>query len=130
MTLAVTIPRELWMSANRPIANRGMKARKVRSIQALTRAAARTQRLEPVSGAVVAVWTVRYPKGVRMDKGEATNALPVTKAMMDALVPEWLEDDGPKFVVEERFRRGPNLPVPAIHCVSLELTPRSSLFGP
>ena len=81
--------------------------------------------MQPLAGQYLVDWTVRYPKGVRRDKGDPANAHPTTKALLDGLVrAEVLEDDGPLFVVAETFRRGPNLTVPRLHQIRLVLTPQ------
>lgn len=121
-TLVLTIPSKLWMSANRPIANHGYKARIVRDIHTLVWAEAVRQKLEPISGLVAVDWFIAYPKGTRRDKGEASNSQPTCKAILDSLVPDWLPDDGPAFVVSERYQRDPNLDVPKDHTVRLVLT--------
>lgn len=126
--LTVTIPPTLWMSANRPIANHGHKARIVRDIHALVQVEAIRQKLEPVVGKVSVDWFIAYPKGTRRDKGEASNAQPTCKAYLDALVPRWLADDGPAFVVSERYTRDPNLDVPRDHRVRLVLTAQEVPF--
>lgn len=122
MTLTVDFPPSLWLTANRPIANHGQKARVVRAIQALVRLAAKEQGLVPVSGPYVAAWTVRYPKGVGWLHGDAANGAPTCKAALDSLVGAgYLEGDGPRFIAEERFRRGANLNVPHVHRIVLDL---------
>lgn len=119
-----TIPKPLWLSANRPATNFGYRARIVRDLHDLAVLSARRDKLRGVVGKVAADWTVRYPKGTREDKGEASNAQPTCKALLDGLVPIWLEDDGPAFVVSETYRRGPNLDRPNDHEVLLTLTPQ------
>lgn len=124
MTLTVDFPPSLWLTANRPISNRGQKARIVREIHELVQGQAMVQwRGQTLNTDVlrIASWTVHYPRGIRTDKGEASNAAPLTKAYLDALVPRYLPDDGPRFIAEERFRRGANLDVPHVHRVVLEL---------
>lgn len=111
-----------WMTANRSISNHGQKARIVRQIHEKVQDVARITDLQPAQGRVAVTWTVHYPKGVRTDKGDPTNAHPTCKAILDALVPEWLEDDGPRFVVSETYKRGPNLDEPRWHRIVLELT--------
>jgi len=120
-TITVDVPRELWLSSNRPVRIHAHKARIVRALHVLGHAAAVRAHLTPQQGPLVACWTVQYPRGVRWDKGDAANSAPTTKALLDALVPTWLADDGPRDIAEERFRRGPNLTVPGIHRVTLEL---------
>lgn len=123
-TLTLDIDRALWMTANRPIANHGMKARIVRTLHAFVQGQARVQwgdaALDP-DVRRIASWLVHYPHGVRTDKGEASNAAPTCKAILDGLVPTWLPDDGPKYIVEERYRRGANLDVGYWHRITLEL---------
>lgn len=126
--LTLDIPRNLWMSSNRPIANHGHRKRIIDGLHALAAGQAMVQRLQPVTGPYFAAWTIHYPKGVRRDKGDAANAHPTTKACLDALVPRWLEDDGPQHVVTESFTRGPNLDVPSIHRVALVLVPQEVPF--
>jgi hypothetical protein len=120
-TLTIDLTSRLWLTANRPIANHGMKARIVRDLHALVQDIARNVNLPATEGRVAITWTIHYPKGVRTDKGDPTNAHPTCKAILDALVPEWLEDDGPRFVVSETYKRGPNLDEPRWHRVVLEL---------
>lgn len=118
--LAFTIPKPLWLTSNRHMPNRGYRARIVRDLQDLAVLAARD--LPPIAGTVAAIWTVRYPKGVRADKGEASNAQPTTKALLDGLVRAGLiEDDGPAWVVSETFQRGPNLDRASDHEIILRL---------
>lgn len=127
-TLTFTIPKALWLTANRPAQNMGFRSAKVRQLHDLARETATAATLWPIDGQVHVSWTVRYPKGVRHDKGEASNAQPTTKALLDGLVPHWLPDDGPRFVVAETFRRGPNLDRPSDHEIELVLTPQEVPF--
>jgi hypothetical protein len=120
-TLTFTIPKDLWLTSNRPAQNMAYRSRLVRDLHALAAETATVAHLEPIAGQVAAHWTVRYPKGVRVDKGEASNAQTTTKALLDGLVPRWLQDDGPRYVVAETFRRGPNLDVPSVHEIDLLL---------
>lgn len=120
--LTFTIPKALWLTSNRNISNRGYRQRIVGDLQQIAAIAARGH--APIAGVVVATWTVAYPKGVRLDKGEASNAQPTTKALLDGIVKAGLiEDDGPKWVLSETFQRGPNLDRPSDHEVTLALTP-------
>ena len=122
MTLTFTIPPSLWLTSNRAPHNRGHRARQVADLQAIAALIAREQGAQPIVGPVAADWTVRYPKGVRTDKGEASNAQPSTKALLDGIVRAGLiEDDGPKWVVSETFQRGPNLDRPGDHEITLRL---------
>jgi hypothetical protein len=121
--LHFTIPSALWLTSNRQIANRGYRQRIVSELHALARLAARSH--PHVEGRVAAHWTVHYPKGVRRDKGEASNAQPTTKALLDGLVKAGLiEDDGPAWIVSETFERGTNLDRPSDHEIRLVLTPQ------
>ena len=129
MTLTFTIPPSLWLTSNRQTTNRGHRARQVRDLQDIAALIARTQGAKPIEGQVAVDWEVRYPKGVRKDKGEASNAQPTTKALLDGLVRAGvLEDDGPAWVVAETFRRGPNLTVASLHEIRLVLTPQAVPF--
>ena len=128
-TLTFTIPANLWLTSNRQIANRGYRQRIVGDLQQIAGAAVcvkqheRGGRFDPITGPVAAHWTVRYPKGVRLDKGEAANAQPTTKALLDGLVKVGLiEDDGPAWIVSETFARGANLDRPHDHEIRLVLT--------
>lgn len=124
-TLTFTIPPECWLTSNRHSTNRGHRARQVNALHDLAILTARAARVVGIIGPVAVDWTVRYPKGVRRDKGEASNAQPTTKALLDGLVAVGLiADDGPLHVVSERFQRGPNLTVPRLHKVRLVLTPQ------
>lgn len=106
-TLTFTIPKSLWLTANRAPHNRGHRARQVSELQQIAGTTARAEKVGRIEGPVSAYWIVRYPKGVRRDKGDASNAQPTTKALLDGLVPQVLEDDGPPFVVTERCPHDP-----------------------
>jgi hypothetical protein len=121
VTLTIDLTPAMWLTSNRPIANHGQKARIVRAIHELVHDCARHQGLAPIAGRVIADWTIHYPKGVGWKHGDAANAAPTTKACLDALVPDWLEGDGPRFIAEERFRRGDNLDEPRWHRIVLRL---------
>lgn len=126
--LTVVVPRNLWMSSNRPIRNHGHRASTVRAIQHLAAGVAMGNRMRPITGPYLADWTIHYPKGVRRDRGDAANAHPTCKAILDALVPRWLEDDGPQHVVRESYQRGPNLDITGAYQVRLVLTPQEVRF--
>lgn len=120
--LTFTIPKPLWLSANRPATNFGYRARIVRDLHHLAAAVATSHRLRPIVGQVAVDWSIGYPKGTRKDKGEASNAQPTCKALLDGLVAGgWLTDDGPQYVVSETYRRGPNLDRSNDHTVTLVL---------
>lgn len=126
-TLTFTIPKSLWLTSNRQISNRGYRQRIVGDLQQI--AATTARQAGRIDGQVAAHWTVSYPKGVRRDKGEASNAQPTTKALLDGLVNAGLlEDDGPAWVVVETFRRGPNLTRPSDHEITLVLTSQEVPF--
>jgi len=128
-TLTFTIPPNLWLTANRSSTNRGMRARQVRDLQAIAAMIARAQKAKPLAGPVAVDWTIRYPKGVRLDKGDASNAQPTCKALLDGLVNAGiLTDDGPKWVVSETYRRGPNLTMQRLHEVRLVMTDQEVPF--
>lgn len=127
-SLTFAVPPELWLTSNRHMTNRPYRSRIVRALHDLAAATATRAGLDPLPGQVALDWTVRYPKGVRRDVGEASNAQPTTKALLDGLVPRWLPDDGPKYVVAETFRRGPNLTVPRLHEIDLVLTDQEIPF--
>lgn len=124
MKLTFTIPPESWLTSNRHGIHRGQRARIVRELHAVAILTARCAGMKPVSGPVAAEWTVRYPKGVSWLHGDAANAQPTTKALLDGLVDHWLPGDGPQHVVAETFRRGPNLDRPRDHEIALTLTPQ------
>ena len=126
MKLTFTIPPESWLTSNRHGIHRGQRARIVRELHAVAILAARCADMKPVSGPVAAEWTIRYPKGVSWLHGDAANAQPTTKALLDSLVPRWIEGDGPRHVVSETFRRGPNLDRPRDHEIALTLTPQET----
>ena len=124
ISLDFVIPNALWLTSNRQIANRGYRQRIVSDLHQL--AAAEVRRIDEhgigIPGQVSAFWTVRYPKGVRADKGEASNSQPTTKALLDGIVRAGLiEDDGPKWIVSETFARGPNLDRASDHEIRLLL---------
>lgn len=122
--LTFTIPPESWLTSNRHGIHRGQRARIVRELHSVAQITALAAHMAPIAGPVAAHWTVRYPKGVRRDKGDASNAQPTTKALLDGLVPRWLEDDGPLHIASETFVRGLNLCEPRIHKIVLVLTPQ------
>lgn len=126
--LTFTIPKQLWLTSNRHSINRGHRAAIVARIKAHAYVEAHRSGLEPFTGPVALTWTIRYPKGVRRDKGDASNAQPTTKACLDALVPRWLADDGPQHVVSETFRRGPNLDRAGDHEIRLLLVDQEVPF--
>lgn len=128
-TLTFTIPPSLWLTSNRAPNNRGHRSRQVGDLQDIAIMIARVQGAEPIVGPVAVDWTVCYPKGVRRDKGDATNAQPTTKALLDGIVrARILADDGPRDVVSETFRRGPNLTVASMHEIRLVMTPQEVPF--
>jgi hypothetical protein len=120
-TLTVDLTSSMWLTANRTIVHHGHRNAVIQRIHALVQDVARATSLQPIAGRVVVTWTIHYPKGVRTDKGDPTNAHPTCKAILDALVPQWLEDDGPRFVTFEGYQRGPNLDERGWHRVVLEL---------
>lgn len=123
--VAFVIPSAVWLTANRPAQNMAYRSRLVTELHSIASLAARSQGLAPIAGRVAAHWTVRYPKGVRLDKGEASNAQPTMKALLDGLVKSgYLTDDGPKWVTAEHFERGPNLDRASDHEIHLALIPR------
>lgn len=126
MTLTFTIPRESWLTSNRHGIHRGQRARIVRELHAVAILTARCAVMKPANGPVAAEWIVRYPKGVSWLHGDAANAQPTTKALLDGLVPRWLPGDGPQHVVAETFRRGPNLDRASDHEITLVLTPQET----
>ncbi len=122
--VTVVIPKRLWLTSNRHGIHRGHRAAIVRELHELGATAAMLSRLTPTTGPVAVEWTVRYPKGVSWLHGDAANAQPTTKALLDSLVPRWLPGDGPRHVVAETFRRGLNLDRPGDHEIALVLTPQ------
>lgn len=128
-TATFPIPANLWLSANRHSVNRGHRARIVADLHELANWCAFEQNLGTFTDQVYIDWEIRYPKGVRTDKGDASNAQPTTKALLDGLVTAGhLLDDGPKYVVAETFRRGPNLDHRGIHEVRLTITSQEVPF--
>jgi hypothetical protein len=127
--LTLTIPRALWLTSNRQIANRGYRQRIVADLQQIAADAAHAAGMKPIAEPVALDWTIRYPKGVRTDKGDATNAQPTTKALLDGLVAvDLLVDDGPLHVVAETFRRGSNLDRAGDHEITLWLVAQGVPF--
>lgn len=120
--LTFTIPKESWLTSNRHGIHRGQRARIVRELHGVGTLTALTARLRPIDGPVAVEWTVRYPKGVSWKHGDAANAQPTTKALLDSLVPRWLPGDGPLHVTSETFVRGPNLERLGDHEITLALT--------
>lgn len=122
-TLSFTIPKRLWLSANRPAQHMGHRSRLVSALHEIAITAAADIDMEPIDVRVHATWTIRYPKGVGWQHGDATNAHPTTKALLDGLVKGgWLQGDGPRQVRPETFDRGPNLDRPHDHQITLHLT--------
>jgi hypothetical protein len=119
--LTVDLTSSLWLTANRTIVHHGHRNAVIQRIHALVQDVARATNLPATQGRVAVTWTIHYPKGVRTDKGDPTNAHPTCKAILDALVPQWLEDDGPRFVISETYKRGLNLDERGWHRVVLEL---------
>lgn len=127
--ITITVPTGQWLSSNRPISNRGYLQRIRNELHNLAIWTARSQKLDRYSGQVSVQWTVRYPKGVRRDKGEASNAQPTTKAILDGIVNGgYLVDDGPKYVVKESFQRGKNLDRKGCHEVELLIVSQEVTF--
>lgn len=124
MNLTFNIPKRDWLTANRGEMNRGHRGAVVARLHDIAIIAAQNAGLEPITGRVHVHWEIRYPKGVRVDKGDPTNAHPTCKALLDGLVPTWLPDDGPLWVVAETYRRGANLDRPSDHEVQLRLVPQ------
>lgn len=124
MKFTFVIPPESWLTSNRHGIHRGQRARIVRAIHTYAHlAVARNGRPKPITDPVAAHWNVRYPKGVSRSKGDASNAQPTTKALLDGLVQVGLlEDDGPQHITSETFTRGPNLDRPRDHEIILTLT--------
>lgn len=124
-TLVVDVPRALWLTSNRPITHHGQRSRLVAQLHRTVALAAIGQRLTRHDGPVHATWTIRYPKGTGWTHGDAANAHPTCKALLDGLVLEkYLEGDGPRFVRAETYTRGDNLVRgDGWHTVTLELAP-------
>lgn len=121
-TLTFTIPPAEWLTSNRHGIHRGQRARIVRDLHDIAIVTAQAARILPILGPVAVDWTIRYPKGVRRDKGDASNSQPTTKALLDGLVQVGLlEDDGPLHITAETFRRGPNLDRARDHEITLTL---------
>lgn len=123
LRLVIDVPMQWWLTSNRHIINRPHRASIIRNLHSIAAAEAIRARLPRITERVDAYWTVQYPKGVRLDKGEASNAQPTTKALLDGLCPHILPDDGPPHVRSERFERGPNLTVQGVHRIALRLSP-------
>ncbi|MBN8882985.1 MAG: hypothetical protein J0H73_11810 [Salana multivorans] len=122
--LAFTIPKRLWLSSNRPARNLAYRSRLVRALHQIAIDAASEIDMEPIDERVHAIWTIHYPRGVGWQHGDASNAHPTTKALLDGLVlGGWLRGDGPRYVRPETYDRGPNLTTPGDHRIVLELTP-------
>lgn len=123
--VTVVIPKRCWLTSNRHGIHRGHRAAIVRELHDEMTKAAHHAGLERFGDTPVAAeWTVRYPKGVSWIHGDAANSQPTTKSCLDALVPRWISGDGPRHVVAETFRRGPNLDRPGDHEIALVLTPQ------
>lgn len=113
--LTVTIPRDRWLTANRTITNHGYRRAIITAIHELADTSARAQRLPAIDTPCIVTWTIHYPHGT--GNADPVNSHPSTKAVMDALVPKWLPADDSRHVVEERFRRGANLPEKGAHLI-------------
>ncbi len=123
--LSFTIRKPLWLTSNRHHTDRAARARIVRDLHAAAGWYVRGQAARPVEHPVEAVWTIHYPKGTGWQHGDASNAQPTTKALLDGLVEAGLlPGDGPRHVVSETHRRGPNLDQrDGLHVVELALHP-------
>lgn len=116
------VPKALWLTSNRK-PDRRVAARIVRDLQALSAATARAALLGDLPWPAAILWTIAYPKGVGWATGDASNAQPTCKALLDGLVKAGhLPDDGPRHVRVESYTRGPNLTVPALHTITARIT--------
>ena len=121
-TVTFRIPPRLWLTSNRHHTDRKHRAAIVRELHEVAGWTIRQAHLTPHTSPVRVDWTVHYPKGVRLDKGEASNAQPTTKALLDAAVSLGvLTDDGPRWVLSETFQRGPNLTIRGEHHITLTI---------
>jgi hypothetical protein len=124
--VTVDVPKPDWLSANRPLTNRGHLQAIRDRLHYRSALAARVAGIPRISGPSDVLWTIHYPKGVGWVHGDATNSQPTTKALLDGLVHAgFLAGDGPREVVSEKFTRGPNLDVPGLHRVVVTITPRT-----
>lgn len=119
---SVDIPRDYWLTANRTVVNHGYRRRIIDALHTITATSARAQRLPTIPTPCVVTWTIHYPHGTAT--ADPVNAHPTTKAIADELVRgRWLAADDSAHVVEERFRRGPNLPERGGHLVVATFQP-------
>ena len=117
-----SIPKSLWLTSNRK-PDRHIAARIVRDLQLLARTTALAARLGALPWPAAILWTVAYPKGTGWGTGDASNAQPTCKALLDGLVKAGhLPDDGPRHVRVESYTRGPNLTVAALHTITARIT--------
>jgi hypothetical protein len=118
-TLIVDVPRNLWMSANRPIANHAMRSRLINGLHTVAGWMARAQ-LQPVLRPCTVTWTIQYPRGT--GRADPDNAYPVCKAVLDAVVQAGaLADDDSVHVTGRTYTRGPNLTESGAHRVTLTI---------
>lgn len=127
-TLTLTIPRNLWMTSNRPVIHRGHRARIIRDLHKAAALAAHHQDLAQHLRPQHLTWHIAYPKGTGWQHGDAANAHPTCKAILDALVPAWIPGDGPTWVHSETYRRTANSDTRE-HLVTLQLDKCGDVVG-
>lgn len=123
MKISFSIPREWWMSANRPITDHGYRARLRSNLHQLAMLRARQGHIPAYERAAL-TWEISYPKGTSYKTGDPTNAHPTTKALLDGLVKAGIfPDDSPAYITSETFTRGVNLTHRHSHTVTLHIHP-------
>lgn len=123
-TLAFTIPKSLWMSANdRP--HWAVKMRQTRELRRLGMVTARNAGLSDVGTCHVAAF-IGYPGN---GKADPSNAAPTIKALIDGMTDAgvWPDDDH-THVVGPTYLRDPKTGQVGVHSVRLVLTTQEVPF--
>ncbi|MDO4243506.1 MAG: hypothetical protein Q4C85_07085 [Actinomyces sp.] len=121
-SLRFTVPKSLWMSANRQIARPGHRQRIISDLHVLAALGARQAGVRRLPEPCTIVWEICYPKGTG-PKADPPNAYPTSKALLDGLVNAGLlTDDNANVVVVQAFCRGPNTRRQGVHEVLLTAT--------
>lgn len=115
-TLTFTIPRSLWLTANKKL-HWADEMRRKRTLRALAAAEARNH--EPMGTVHIAAF-IGYLTTGRADPG---NAAPLLKPLIDGLVDGGLlADDDHTHVIGPTYLRDPKSPTPGHYTVRLVLT--------
>lgn len=118
-TIEVSIPTELWLSANQRL-HWAPKAKRTRALRAKGFVAARTNGLRDIGTAHIAAF-IGYPRNAKADP---SNAAPTVKALIDGMVDAgvWPDDDH-VHVIGPTYLRGPKCET-GEHMVRFVITPQ------